>query len=278
MESLLSFLDPLLPFLLAGTAAVYLLEFLRRPAKGRFPAGRVLLGTTLGALVLRFAAFVTVHGRLPLASRGEVFTTIALSIVVVHTLLELLHRERTTGFLLFSVATLFMTLGLASPPAGSEVNEILRQPWFGVHTLSATLGYTAFAVSAVYSTLFLFLYGDLKQRRFGLLYERIPSLDDVSTMAIRSATLGFGFLTAAILVGAFLWVRTLDVPFHQDPKIVSVLIVWVVYGTGIGLHFFTRWRGIRCIGITLAAFVLMVLSSWLVPALLGSSHSLKELL
>jgi HemX protein len=181
-------------------------------------------------------------------------------------------------FLLFLVATAFQTVGILGKPAGTEVNEILRQPWFGFHTLSAIFGYTSFAVSAVYSTLFLFLYFNLKRRRFGVVYDRVLSLEVVSRMAIRSATLGLAFLTASIVVGSFGWIRALDIPIHRDPKIVSTLIVWVVYGVGISLHYFTRWRGIRCIGITLAGFVLMVLSSWLVPAILQSRHNLKELL
>jgi ABC-type uncharacterized transport system permease subunit len=43
------------------------------------------------------------------------------------------------------------------------------------------------------------------------------------------------------------------------------------------LHYFAGWRGVRCIGITLAAFVLMLLSTWLVPFVLGSAH-LEKLL
>jgi ABC-type uncharacterized transport system permease subunit len=159
-----------------------------------------------------------------------------------------------------------------------EANSVLKQTWFGVHLVSAIVGYTAFAVSAVYATLFLLLYGDLKKRRFGIIYDQMPSLDVLSRMAIRAAVLGFLFLTAAILVGARGWAREIDHPALRDPKVVSSLLVWAVYGTGVSLHYFGGWRGIRSIGITLAAFVLMILSSWLVPVFLDSVHNVKELL
>jgi ABC-type uncharacterized transport system permease subunit len=275
--NLLAVLNPLVAFAFALAAGAYFLEFLRGPGQ-RLPAARFLLAGALGLALLRFGIFLQVLGRPPLAGPGEAFTTIALSVAVVYALLEFLHGEHSTGFLLLLVAAGFQTIGVIAPAAGTEVNVLLKMPWFGVHVLTAILGYTAFAVGAVYATLFLLLYGDLKRRRFGFVYERVPSLEVLSGMAIRTAALGFGFLTLAIVVGGFGWVRELDHSMLEDPKVMSSLLVWVVYGIALGLHRFTGWRGIRSIGITLAAFVLMVLSSWLVPAFLRSAHDVKELL
>lgn len=275
--TLLPVLNPLLALAFAVTAGVYFLEFLRGPGQ-RIPAARFFLAGALGLALVRFGIFLQVLGRPPLAGPGEAFTTIALSVAVVFALLEFLHGEHSTGFLLLLVAAAFQTIGVIAPPTGTEVNFLLKMPWFGVHVLTAILGYTAFAVGAVYATLFLLLYGDLKRHRFGFVYERVPSLDVLSGMTIRTAALGFGFLTLAIVVGAFGWVRELDHSMLEDPKVMSSLLVWVVYGVALGLHRYTGWRGIRSIGITLAAFVLMVLSSWLVPAFLASAHDVKELL
>ncbi|HMB68365.1 MAG TPA: cytochrome c biogenesis protein CcsA [bacterium] len=275
--NLLPILNPLLALAFGATAAVYFMEFLRGPGQ-RIPAARFFLAGTLGLGLVRFGIFLQVLGRPPLAGPGEAFTTIALSVAIVYALLEFLHGEHSTGFLLLLVAAAFQAIGVVAPPAGTEVNKLLGMPWFGVHVLTAILGYTAFAVGAVYATLFLLLYGDLKRRRFGFVYERVPSLEVLSGMAIRTAALGFGFLTLAIVVGAFGWVRELDHSMLEDPKVMSSLLVWIVYGIALTLHRFTGWRGIRSIGITLAAFVLMVLSSWLVPAFLRSAHDVKELL
>jgi ABC-type uncharacterized transport system permease subunit len=275
--NLLLILDPLLALAYAGTTLAYLVEFVRGPQR-RVEAARLILASTLFVAALRLGVFLQEMGRPPLAGPGEAFTLIAFCIAAVYALLEFLHAERSTGFLLLAVATGFHVVGISTGAAGTEVNELLRRPWFGVHVLSALLGYTAFAVGAVYSTLFLLLYGDLKRRRFGFIYERVPPLETLSSMAIRTALLGFLFLTAAIGVGAFGWVRELDKPVLEDPKVVSTALVWAVYGLALALHRFTGWRGIRSIGITLAAFVLMVLSSWLVPAVLGSMHGTRGLL
>jgi ABC-type uncharacterized transport system permease subunit len=60
-----------------------------------------------------------------------------------------------------------------------------------------------------------------------------------------------------------------------DPKVLSTLLAWVVYGLGVSLWHFAGWRGIRAIGLTLVAFALMVLSTWLVPWALGSAHGVR---
>jgi ABC-type uncharacterized transport system permease subunit len=213
-----------------------------------------------------------------LATPGEAFATIAFSITLVTFLLEVIDRERSTAFLMLAAATIFQGVALLGEPVGSEVNSLLRQPWFGMHAVTAILGYIAFAIGAVYGIVFLLLYADLKRRRFGVVYEQAPSLEELSRTAIRASTLGFAFLTVAFVVGAVGWGRVLDHPAWEDPKVVSTFLVWLVYGTGLALYWFAGWRGVRCVGITLAGFLLMVLSSWLVPLALGTMHGVRGLL
>jgi ABC-type uncharacterized transport system permease subunit len=277
MDPLYRALDLLVPLALGGTTILYLRDFLRGTPRG-YPWSRVALQLTILLQIIRFVAFVSVWQRLPLASPGEAFTTIALAITIVYALLEAWSRERSAGFFFLTIATVFKVCGVLGAPPGTEVNQVLRQTWFGIHAITAVLGYTAFAVSAVYAILFLMLYRDLKHRRFGLWYDRMPPLDRLSSTSTLAATLGLGFLTVAIAVGAFGWSKVLDYPAHQDPKVVSSLIVWTVYATGLVLHRFARWSGIRSIGLTLIAFGLMVLSSWLMPLVLHSVHDVRELL
>jgi len=277
MKPVLPIVDLVLLVALLGTTLLLVGEFLRGPSR-RLASVRVLLGATLALAAARLALFVAANGRPPLATPGEAFSTIAFSITLVTFLLEVIDRERSTAFLMLTAATIFQGVALLGEPVGSEVNELLLQPWFGLHALTAILGYTSFAIGAVYGVVFLLLYTDLKRRRFGLVYEQAPSLEELSRSALRASTLGFAFLTAAFVVGVVGWRRVLDRPLYEDPKVVSTLLVWLVYGTGISLYWFAGGRVVRCIGITLAAFVLMILSSWLVPLALGSIHGVRGLL
>lgn len=277
MEALLQIVDPLLLFALLGATLLLLAEFLRSRAK-RLPSVRILLGITLLLAVVRLALFVGIHGRPPLATPGEAFATIAFSVTLVSFLLEVIDRERSTAFLMLTAATIFQGVALLGEPAPTEVSEVLLQRWFGMHAVTAILGYTSFAIGAVYGIVFLLLYADLKRRRFGIVYEQAPSLEQLASTAMRAATLGFAFLTVAFIVGAFGWRKVLENPLYADPKVLSTVLVWLVYGTGISLYWFAGWRGVRSVGITLAAFLLMALASWLVPLALGTMHGVRGLL
>lgn len=274
MEAVLRFLESLLPLALLGAAGAYFVD-LRQDVIHRSRLAPTTLYVASGLLVTWFILFELVRGRLPLANPAEGFGTVAMSITLVYTLMELISRERALGFPLLLAAALLRIVASLSPDRVDAASDLLRQPWFGLHAMSSVLGVTGLTVSAVYAVVFLFLYTNLKQRRFGLAFERMPSLDVLARSSIRAATIGFFALTIAIVAGSFGWARTLEGPAWQDPKIVSVMVAWVVYGIGVALWYLRGWRGIRAIGLTLVAFVLWILSSWLVPWLLGSAHGLK---
>jgi HemX protein len=274
MNAALRFLESLLPLALLCAAAAYFVD-LRRETMQRSRLAPVTLYVAAGLLVGWFILFEIVRGRLPLANPAEGFGTVAMSIALVYTLLEVISRERALGFPLLLAAALLRIVASLSPDTIEPVSDLLREPWFGLHAMSSVLGVTGLTVSAVYGVVFLFLYANLKRRRFGLAFERMPSLDVLARSSIRAATIGFVFLTVAIVAGSFGWARTLEGPAWQDPKIVSVMVAWVVYGIGVALWYVRGWRGIRAIGLTLVAFLLWILSSWLVPWLLGSAHGLK---
>lgn len=276
MANFLIALDSWLPLALAATTIAYGIDFRRTDGPPRaLPTW--LLRITFAAMLARFFAFVAVYGRPALASPTEALGTIALAIVVVYGILEALHRDRSVAFPLLSLATIAKTAAMLGPPPAPVANELLTQTWFGFHAMSAILGYTGFSVGAVYAVLFLVLYSRLKRHQFGVFWDRLPPLDELATMAIRGAGLGFVFLTLAMVAGAFGWSRLLDHPVWQDPKVVSTFLAWLAYAIGLGLYHFGGWRGARCVWITLVAFGLMILSSWVVPALLGSSHGVSGL-
>ncbi len=276
VESVLNVLDPLLPLALAATTLAYFLDF--RDAPGR-PAwlspAALLVSSTL--LVLRFIVFVWLEQRPPLATPAEAFSAIALAITVVYVLLEKLHRDRSLGFPLLAAATLAQSAALFSHTETTQVSALLGETWFGFHAIAAILGYTSFAISAVYGILFLVLYQNLKHHRFGAAFLRMPSLDELATSSMRTAVLGFLFLTAAIIAGTFGWGRLIEGPVWLDPKVLTTMLAWAVYGVGVALWHFAGWRGIRAIGLTLIAFLIMVMSSWVVPWILGSAHGAKGL-
>lgn len=258
MLAAIHLLNTLLPMLYAVAAMNYSIDFFRDDPFARRMT-RPLLGAVLAShttyLVLRIAAF----GHVPLASLAEVLTCVALAVAVVYATLEWATRNQRTGMFVMIVPFGFQTLASAFISDEAKFPEILKSPLFGLHTSTAVLGYTAFAVSAIYGVLYLMLYHDLKASRFGLVYRRLPPLDVLARMSLRAATLGIVFLSVTILAG-MLWATQRSTSFAGDPKFITTLIVWTVYGAGLGLHYGLHWTGRRTIAVTLIGFTIMVVS------------------
>jgi ABC-type uncharacterized transport system permease subunit len=212
------------------------------------------------------------YEHVPLASIFELMTTVAFSVAVVYLYVELRTRTYKTGLFVVLFSFVFQTISSAFISNTGNFPAILRSPLFAVHTGAAVLGYTAFAVSAIYGVLYLLLYHDLKASRFGLVYQKLPPLEVLAKMSLRAAVLGVVFLTVTIAIGV-LWASQQGVPdFYRDPQLIFTVCVWMVYAAGCALHYWFGWSGRRTIYFSLVGFSLIVLSVMAARLWLVSFH------
>lgn len=221
---------------------------------------------TLLVTVLSHVAFIILRSihfqRHPMGSLPEALTVIALSVAVVYLYVEQIQKSKSTGaFILPMVVMLQLAASALLPHNAPEavMSPLLNTPLFGLHTAVAVLGYSAFAVGAVYAVMFLLLYRSLKTKRFGIIFDRLPSLDVLRNMAFGATSLGWVFLSATIVLGVMM---SFDVfpDFYRDPKFITTIAVWVVYGLMIVTYFVLGWRGPRSVALSLAGFVFAVLA------------------
>ena len=270
MQATLSLLNTLLPMLYGMAALAYMVDFFREDPLA-IRVARPLLAATVILHACYLALRTGLYEHIPLASIHEVMTTVSLAVAVVYFYVELHAKTHKTGMFLLAFCFIFQTLSSAFISNTGTFPAILRSPLFSVHTLSAVLGYTAFAVSAIYGLLYLLLYRDLKTSRFGLVYQRLPPLDVLAMMSLRAAVAGLVFLTLTIAFGA-LWASQRFPGFWQDPKFIMTGVIWLVYGTGVALHYGLGWTGRRTIWLSLIGFTLIVLSVMAARFWLPSFH------
>jgi len=270
LHATLSLLNTLLPMLYAVAALAYVVDFFREDPLAR-KATRPLLAIVVALHAGYLALRTGLYEHIPLASVFEVMTTVAFAVALVYFYVEFRAKTHKTGMFLVSFSFVFQTVSSAFISNSGDFPEILRSPLFGVHTLSAVLGYTAFAVSAIYGLLYLLLYHDLKASRFGLVYRRLPSLDLLATMSLRAAVFGVVFLTVTIAIG-MIWASQKFPGFYQDPKFIMTGLVWLVYTAGIALHYGLGWTGRRTIYFSLFGFGLIVFSMVAARLWLSSFH------
>lgn len=276
MQAVLDLLRIVLPIAYAIVLMNYIGIFVREdPLARKLATSGLAVAVALHALSLLLRGLV-LH-RHPIANPLESMTMIAFAVAVVHLYVEVTHKNQAAGAFVIGLVFAFQLVASAfMGPASTAVNPLLHSPLFGIHTGSAILGYSGFAVSAAYGILFLLLYREIKASRFGLLYERLPSLDLLALMSIRAAAVGLCFLSIAIVVG-LIWSSRLTIDVWHDPKFIFTIMLWAVYSLCLGAYYALGWSGRRVVFCSLIGFTLMLFSMAVVHLLFRSFHNFAVL-
>jgi HemX protein len=271
MEVVVKLLNTLLPLLYALVVVAYAIDFrIDEPVAARI--GRRLMEASVALHVLYVGLRTVLYRHIPLAATAEVATTVALALALVYLFVERRTREHRTGAFVIAVAFVLQTASSAFIESPGEFPKLLRSPLFGIHTIAAVVGYTAFALSAIYGVLFLLLYHELKTKRFGLIYDRLPPLEALARMSVGAIGVGVAALAITISCGA-IWARREFPGFTRDPKFLLTVATWLVYLAVLFLHRFRHWSGRRTIGYSLVGFLLLVFSFLAAHLWLESFHA-----
>jgi ABC-type transport system involved in cytochrome c biogenesis permease subunit len=272
----LQLLNILLPLGYVLAAMAYLLIFTGSPEwirKWVTPLTGMVAVAHLAYLILCTLAFQHV----PMANAWESFTFVAFAMIVVYLVLEWRLKDKATGIFVLVPILFFQVLSSAFVTHSREVAEILRSPLFGVHVTTALIGYVAFSVAAVYGTMYILLYRELKKHRVGLIFRRLPSLETLSRLNMGAILFGWFGLTLAGILG-IVWADQLTSSgqlqgnFYTDPKFLLTVVIWALYGMTLGGRFFLKWPNRQLAYLSLVAFFLMVGTSLAVNLILPSFH------
>ena len=255
MDVLVSAANWLLPLVYLALAIDYGATFiLRTRTHARSPG--VLL-----AVILHIAFLVLwgVHSqRPPLTSIPELLSVIALCCAILYGGTELLCRDRRAGvfvfllvFLLQYSSSIFLTATKGQGGSGQY------------HMIPASLAYTSMAFAAMYALLYLTGQRNLKQHRFGLLFDRLPPLELLGKMSGYALLVGFGLMTVTIVTGSVFFGRSGgERSLLSNPKIltkiITGLVAWGACAVAILGKWFGKWSVSSVSRIALVGFLVVV--------------------
>lgn len=262
----------LLPIFYFFTFMVYAYDFFNEK-KFVNDAKRIVLFISLILHVYYLIARTIEYNHPPITSKFEIFSIIAFSIAFSYFILELLTDIRGTGSFIILFSFVFQLVSSVFIEHNYIVPEVLRNRLLGIHVINALLGYSGITMSAVYGILFLLLYKNLKSNKFGLVFNRLPSLEILEKLNFYSAIIGFVLLTFAIIIGV-LWLPSAFPNFsYFDPKLIGTFIVWLVYGIGIARKLFGNLYGRKVILFSLIGFAVAMISLIVTNTLAKTFHS-----
>lgn len=272
MNSFIDFLNNILPFLYIITFAFYSYDFMKDD-KRLANYKRLFLFSTLLIHLIYLLTRAIAFNHPPITNVFEIFTVLAFSVSFSYFILELVTDIRGTGLFIIILSIFFQTISSIFIEDLVEVKEVLRNNLLGSHVFTAMLGLSGFTISAVYGFLYLLLYKDIKLNKFGLIFNRLPSLEILERLSYISAVIGFILLTIAMTIGV-IWLPKAFPDFsYSDPKLISSFLVWLLYGIGILSKSLGKWRGKKVVVLSIIGFVMAIMSTMLSNFLAKSFHS-----
>ncbi len=229
--------------------------------------------TTIVVHILYLIARTTEFSHLPITNKHEIFTLLAFAIAASYFVLELASDVRGTGVFILVISLVFQVVSSLFIKDLAAVPEILKNRSLGTHVISALLGYSGFTMSAVYGVLYFILYKELKLNKFGLIFNRLPSLETLETLSYYSVIIGFALLSVAMAIG-IIWLPEAFPNFkYSDPKLVTTTVVWIIFGVGILAKSVGNWYGRKVIKFYLIGYAIAMLSMLFANVFAKSFHA-----
>jgi cytochrome c-type biogenesis protein CcsB len=213
------------------------------------------LAADAAALALRVARL----GYEAAAPFQEELSFIACVMVGLYLLISLRANLTVVGALVAPLAFLFTLSAHLFETGTPEPVPRMQSVWLPAHIVPAFAGYAVFAVAFCLSLTYLLQEKQLKAKRKGNLFRRLPSLETLDNLNYRFVSWGFGLFTIGLITGSLLARETWGELWSWEPVQVWSLITWLLYA--ILLHARTvGWRGRKAAALTIVSFVVLVVS------------------
>jgi ABC-type uncharacterized transport system permease subunit len=228
-----------------------------------------------GGLVLHFADLMhraRALGSVPYRTLGGSVSLFGWMLGIAFLVLLARHRERALGPFLIPFVVLTTAAGLLLPDSGRAPAEGAQGSVFALHVTLAILAYAAFTFSFVLAILYLVQSRQLRRRRTGILFARLPALEVIGRMNRTSVSVGLAVLTLSLVLGLVRAEQAWST--LQDPKIDWALLTLVIYGFLLWMDR-RGWEGPRVALLSILGFGVMLFSYTIVNMYFSRAHSFR---
>lgn len=241
--------------LYAVSAALYVAYF----ARPRHPR---LAAIGAGVLAAAFAVHAAAIGAGCREFGGKEFFSLRGGVVLAawlaagaYLVLHKLYRVPALGA--FVVPLLLVALvpaSLVDPAHPAVPADVIRHAAF--HVVAAILAVSLFAIASGVAVMYLLQEREVKGKRFGAFFLRLPSLEALDRLNQRLVRAGFVVYTVALLAGTLNAATVWKSAWSWDPQQVISVGIWLLYGAMVQLRH-QGWHGRRYALLTLVGFAVL---------------------
>jgi len=245
---------------LLGTVAnfIFIGTLRRRALTAATHSLSVGFGLHTVAILVRFFEM----GHTPAVNRYDSLSLFAWVVVGAFLLMRAKFEIKALGAFLSPLALILVLAASVLPKDLIDIDPaLLGTFWFPVHVATAFIGDAIFALAAIFGAMYLIQERQLKSRRIGPWYRRLPSLSTLDELNYRCISVGFPFLTVGMITGS-IWLQSaygmlID---WSDARQTSSLVTWFLYAGLIHGRFVAGWRGRRTAVLAMAGFAIIAVT------------------
>ncbi len=256
----------------ALATTLYLVFFSSQNKKVRTSARRILL---LAGLIhtLTIASRFLAAGHTPLTTHHDTVSFFGWSITWAFLSFRWRYQIKNFGTFVSVIILMMMTAGLLSSQTINELPPSLQSLWLPAHASIAILANGFLALGFCGGIMYLLQDRELKKKRFGIFYHRLPSLEALDQLNQHCLTIGFPLLTLGIITGSIWAKQAWGAYWHWDPKETWSLITWLLYAGLLHQRYAIGWGGKRSAIMSIIGFSAVLFTLWGVNFLLSGVHS-----
>ncbi len=216
-------------------------------------------------------------GTAPVLNLKSALSFFSWTIIGVYLLFQAKFRLMVLGSFVAPFAAFLMIISSAMPWIQEPIKPIFKSVWLTVHVGTIFIGNALFAMAFVAAIMYLIQEHQIKQKRLGTFYSRLPSLATLDSINYHALIYGFPFLTLGMITGSIYAQFALGSYWQWDPKEVWSLITWLFYAALLHERLAVGWRGRKAAIMSILCFCILAFTFIGASLWLGGYHSFDSL-
>ena len=243
------------------SSILYLVFFISRNERVRQAARVMLLASGLFQTVYIGSRFF-LAGYTPITTHHESVVFFAWATTWAYLSFRWRYTVKNFGTFVSLLVLLLLILAAFASREIVPLRPALQSGWLPIHAATSLIAYAFFSLAFCGSLMYLLQERELKSKRFGYFFSRLPSLDTLDQLNSHCLATGFVFLTLGMVTGTLWTKQAWGVYWQWRGKEIWSLIAWVIFLVQIHQRFTAGWRGKRAAVLTIVGFCIVLFTLW----------------
>lgn len=216
-------------------------------------------------------------GTAPVLNLKSSLSFFSWTILCAYLIFQMRFRLRILGSFVVPFAVFIMIISSTMPWMEGPVKPMFKSIWLTIHVTTIFMGDGLFAIMFLVAIMYLIQEYQIKNKRLGSFYSRLPSLATLDGLNYTALIYGFTMLTVGMITGSMYAQYAFGTYWQWDPKEVWSLITWLGYAVLLHQRLTVGWRGRRAAIMAIFCFSVLIFTFLGVSLIHGGYHSFNSL-